>query len=158
MPIVRKMNEVTRNWQMSVKGVTICSILAKNAVLSHGSVDHSWTIPKAIIHPNVIKQVQRTIYRLRFLSTGDVAISVIGSIADDEILPLANILSLSFFSDVKDMLKKQAIDNEMTEINIKENGPQSESDTDPQTCVEKKRAMEEPENAPMEPPALMIPK
>ena len=72
-------------------------------------------------------------YRLRFLSTGDVAISVIGSIADDEILPLANILSLSFFSDVKDMLKKQAIDNEMTEINIKENGPQSESDTDPQT-------------------------
>ena len=97
-------------------------------------------------------------YRLRFLSTGDVAISVIGSIADDEILSLANILSLSFFSDVKDMLKKQAIDNEMTEINIKVNGPQSESDTDPQTCVEKKRAIEEPENAPMEPPALIIPK
>ena len=81
---------------------------------------------------------------------GDVAISAIGSIADDEILPLANILSLSFFSVAKDMLKKQAIDNEMTEINIKENGPQSESDTDPQPGVEK-RAMEEPENAPMEP-------
>ncbi len=56
------------------------------------------------------------------------------------------------------MLKKQAIDKEITDINIKENGPQSESDTDPQTCVEKIRAIEEPENAPMEPPALIIPK
>ena len=97
-------------------------------------------------------------YRLRFLSTDDLAISVIGSIADPEIFPVANISSLSFFSDLKDMLKKQAIDKEITDINIKENGPQSESDTDPQTCVEKIRAMEEPENAPMEPPALMIPK
>ena len=56
------------------------------------------------------------------------------------------------------MLKKQAIDKENTEINIKENGPHSESDTDPQTCVEKTRATDEPENAPMEPPALIIPK
>jgi hypothetical protein len=56
------------------------------------------------------------------------------------------------------MLKKQAIDKDKTEINIKENGPHSESDTDPQTCVEKTRATDEPENAPIEPPALMIPK
>ena len=97
-------------------------------------------------------------YRLRFLRTGDLAISVIGWIADPEIFPVDNTPSPISFSDLKDMLKKQAIDNEMTEISIKENGPQSESDTDPQTCVEKIRAMEEPENAPMEPPALMIPK
>ena len=79
--------------------------------------------------------------------------SLIGSIAEPD---------RSFFSrtesDLNNMLKKQAIDKDKTEINIKENGPHSESDTDPQTCVEKTRAKDEPENAPIEPPALMIPK
>ncbi len=56
------------------------------------------------------------------------------------------------------MLKKQAIDKEKTDININENGPHSDKVTDPQTCVEKTLAIEEPEKAPIEPPALMIPK
>jgi hypothetical protein len=79
--------------------------------------------------------------------------SLIGSIAE----PDRSSSSLTA-SDLNDMLKKQAIDKENTEINIKENGPHSESDTDPQTCVEKTRATDEPVNAPMEPPALIIPK
>jgi hypothetical protein len=59
---------------------------------------------------------------------------------------------------LNDILKKQAIDKEKTDINISENGPHSDKVTDPQTCVEKTLAIEEPEKAPIEPPALMIPK
>ena len=84
--------------------------------------------------------------------------STIGSIAEPEKYSSLSLSISASVLDLNDMLKKQAIDKDRTEIKINENGPHSDKVTDPQTCVEKIRAIEEPEKAPIDPPALMIPK
>ena len=83
---------------------------------------------------------------------------MIGSNAEAGKLSLPTLSTSSLTLDLNKILKKQAIDKEKTDININENGPHSDKVTDPQTCVEKTLAIEEPEKAPIEPPALMIPK
>ena len=55
---LRKTNDVTNNCIKRVKGVTNCSIRAKNAVLSQESDDQSLIIPREISHPTVINPVQ----------------------------------------------------------------------------------------------------
>jgi hypothetical protein len=59
--------------------------------------------------------------------------------------------------DLKWYEKNIAISKNKTEKIINEKGPHSEIELEPQSSVEKYLAIEDPKNAPKEPPALIIP-
>ena len=142
---------------IKVKGVTICSIWAKKAVLSQGSLDQSWIIVNEIIQAAVESPVHNSMYKAMNLTGIFFKVFLKASKLEPPMISLSFIPLFEAFDEVRVLEIRIAIKRHEIEKIIKEIGPKSDIELLPHISVEKYLADEEPKKAPNDPPALTTP-
>ena len=157
IPIFLSKYEVKNICIIRVRGVTICSIWAKKAVLSHGSLDQSWIIVKEIIQAAVESPVHNKIYRAISLTGTFLIIFLKASMLDPPTTSSSSTALLLLVEEVRLLERRIAIKRQAMEKKIKEIGPKSDIELFPHISLEKYLAVVDPKMAPREPPALITP-
>ena len=142
---------------IKVKGVTICSIWAKKAVLSQGSLDQSWIIVNEIIQAAVESPVHNSMYKAMNLTGIFFKVFLKASKLEPPMTSLSFISLFEAFDEVRVLEIRIAIKRHEIEKIIKEIGPKSDIELLPHISVEKYLAVVEPKKAPNDPPALTTP-
>ena len=157
IPIVLNKYEVKKICMIKVKGVTICSIWAKKAVRSQGSLDQSWIIVNEIIQAIVESPVHNNMYKAINLTGKFFKVFLKASKLEPPIISLSFISLSEVLDEVRLLDRRIATKRHKIEKTIKEIGPKSDIELLPHISVEKYLAAVEPKKAPNDPPALITP-
>ena len=148
MPKYEITKYVKNIWDINVNGDTSCSILPKSSIRSGDKSEYDWIIGMAEIHWIVINAVNIHEYKAINLTS---SIEIILLIASDHLPPILfwldlDVVELKIYM-ARNIAKKSKIDDDK----IKSSSPELKYD------AESLIANSEPNIAPKDPPAIIIP-